>query len=77
MGSRVIESAAYCFQIWPAQLYIKSAQNTSVNVIAVVSTQSYPIKRRTLYFNRKDLLPRIEQIFRLIGIEKSPHEFFC
>ncbi len=31
MGSRLIESAAYCNQIWLAQLYINSAQNTSVN----------------------------------------------
>ncbi len=33
MGSRLIESAAYCNQIWLAQLYINSAQNTSVNWI--------------------------------------------
>ncbi len=57
MGSRLIESAAYCNQIWLAQLYIKSAQNTSISllnhsviVIAYVSAQSDPIKRRTLYF---------------------------
>ncbi len=31
MGSRLIESAAYCNQIWLAHLYINSAQNTSVN----------------------------------------------
>jgi hypothetical protein len=31
MGSRIIESAAYCSQVFLAQLYISSAQNTSVN----------------------------------------------
>jgi hypothetical protein len=31
MGSRLIESAAYCNQIWLAQLYVNSAQKTSVN----------------------------------------------
>jgi hypothetical protein len=49
MGSRLIESAAYCNQIWLTQLYINRAQNTSVIVIAYVSAQSDPIKRRTLY----------------------------
>jgi hypothetical protein len=31
MGSRLIESAVNCNQIWLAQLYINRAQNTSVN----------------------------------------------
>jgi hypothetical protein len=31
MGSRIIESAAYCNQILLAQSYIDRAQNTSVN----------------------------------------------
>jgi hypothetical protein len=31
MGSRIIESAAYCNQILLAQLYLNSAKNTSVN----------------------------------------------
>ncbi len=31
MESRIIESAAYCNQILPAQLYIDRAQNTPVN----------------------------------------------
>ncbi len=33
MGSRMIESAAYCNQISLAQVYINRAQNTSVNWI--------------------------------------------
>ncbi len=33
MGSRIIESAAYCNQISLAQVYINRAQNTSVNWI--------------------------------------------
>ncbi len=33
MGSRLIESAAYCYQIWLVKLYINSAQNTLVNLI--------------------------------------------
>ncbi len=33
MWSRLIESAAFCNQIWLAQLFINSAQNTSVNYI--------------------------------------------
>ncbi len=31
MGSRIIESAAYCNQISLSQVYINRAQNTSVN----------------------------------------------
>jgi hypothetical protein len=31
MGPRLIESAAFCYQIWLAKLFINSAQNTSVN----------------------------------------------
>jgi hypothetical protein len=31
MGSRIIESAAYCNRIFLAQLYVNKAQNTSVN----------------------------------------------
>ncbi len=54
MGSRLIESTAYCNQILLAQLYINSAQNKSVNwiirlLITFVSAQSDPIKRQTLY----------------------------
>ncbi len=33
MGSRLIESAAYCNHIWLAHLFINSTQNTSVNWI--------------------------------------------
>ncbi len=33
LGSRLIESSAYCNQIWLAHLYIDSAQHTSVNWI--------------------------------------------
>ncbi len=37
MGSRIIESAAYCYQILLAHLYTHSAQNTSVNWIIRLS----------------------------------------
>ncbi len=56
MGSRLIESAAYCYQIFLAQWHIKSAQYSLVNWIIrlllslLCRPQSDPIKRGTLYF---------------------------
>jgi hypothetical protein len=51
IGSRIIESAAYCNQIIGIPLAHKKCRffNHSVIVITFILAQSNPIKRRTLY----------------------------
>ncbi len=49
IGSRIIESAAYCNQKLLALLYLNRTQNTSVIVITFMLAESDSIKRRALY----------------------------